>query len=67
MRKRVLFISGSLGLGHIVRDIAITNELRRLQPGLEIDWMASEPATMKLVESGDEKIHLLHLLLEKID
>jgi len=32
----VLFVSGSIGLGHATRDLAIAAELRRLWPGVEI-------------------------------
>jgi predicted glycosyltransferase len=40
---RVLYISGSIGLGHARRDLAIARELRRLDPGVEIAWLAGEP------------------------
>ncbi len=33
--KRVLFISGSIGLGHVRRDLAIANALRGLNPSIE--------------------------------
>jgi UDP:flavonoid glycosyltransferase YjiC (YdhE family) len=55
-RKNVLFISGSLGLGHITRDIAIANELRNLRHGLEIEWLAADPATKMLKESGEKLV-----------
>lgn len=35
--KSVLFISGSLGLGHVTRDLAIANELRKQKSNIEID------------------------------
>ena len=34
--KKILYISGSLGLGHVKRDLAIARELRRRVPGAEI-------------------------------
>ena len=37
---RVLYISGSIGLGHARRDLAIARELRRLDPEVEIMWLA---------------------------
>jgi alpha/beta hydrolase fold len=43
-RKRALYISSPIGLGHVQRDIAIADELRRLRPDLEIDWLALHPA-----------------------
>jgi predicted glycosyltransferase len=43
-------ISDSLGLGHIVRDIEIANELRRYIPEVQIDWIATPPASNLLLE-----------------
>ena len=51
--KRLLYISGSIGLGHAARDIAIARELRRLQPELEIDWLAGQPAAQLIEEAGE--------------
>lgn len=51
--KRVLYVSGSLGLGHIVRDLAIAAELRRLDPGLEFHWLVAEPASRVVEEAGE--------------
>src|SRR5207244_3484440 len=44
-RRRALFVSSPIGLGHVRRDIAIARELRALVPGLEIDWLAQNPVT----------------------
>ena len=52
--KKVLFISGSLGLGHIVRDLAIARELRRQIPEVKISWLAANPASLLLKEAGEE-------------
>jgi UDP-N-acetylglucosamine:LPS N-acetylglucosamine transferase len=52
--KKILFISGSIGLGHIFRDLAIARELRRLLPGIEIAWLAAGPAAQELRNSGEE-------------
>lgn len=46
--KKVLFVSGSIGLGHVTRDMAVAHELRRLRPYMELYWLASEPAPMML-------------------
>ncbi len=51
--KRILFISGSLGLGHIGRDLAIANELRRLNPAVQLSWLADYPATLVLEQAGE--------------
>ena len=51
--SRILFVSGSIGLGHITRDIAIAAALRELQAGVEIDWLATSPAKEHLLERGE--------------
>jgi pimeloyl-ACP methyl ester carboxylesterase/predicted glycosyltransferase len=55
-RPRALYISSPIGLGHAQRDIAIARELRRLEPDLEIDWLAQDPVT-RVLESEGERIH----------
>jgi UDP-N-acetylglucosamine:LPS N-acetylglucosamine transferase len=52
--KKILFISGSLGLGHIIRDIKIADELRKHYPDLKIDWIAASPASDLLIEKGEK-------------
>lgn len=54
--RRALFVSSPIGLGHALRDVAIAKELRRLVPGLEIDWLAQHPVTTVLEAEG-ERIH----------
>jgi len=51
--KRVLYISGSIGLGHITRDLAIAKQLRRQFPEVELSWLASHPATLLLKDAGE--------------
>ncbi len=53
MSKRILFVSGSLGLGHIGRDLAIARELRRQNEDLSIDWLAASPADRVLRDAGE--------------
>jgi pimeloyl-ACP methyl ester carboxylesterase/predicted glycosyltransferase len=55
-RRRALYISSPIGLGHARRDVAIAKELRKLHPDLEIDWLAQHPVTKVLEEEG-ERIH----------
>jgi pimeloyl-ACP methyl ester carboxylesterase/predicted glycosyltransferase len=55
-RKRALYISSPIGLGHAQRDVAIADELRKLHPDLEIDWLAQHPVTAVL-EARSEQIH----------
>jgi pimeloyl-ACP methyl ester carboxylesterase/predicted glycosyltransferase len=55
-RKRALYISSPIGLGHAQRDVAIARELRGLVDGLEIDWLAQDPVT-RVLEGEGERIH----------
>ena len=55
-RKRALYVSSPIGLGHAQRDAAIAAELRKLHPDLEIDWLAQHPVTAVL-EARGERIH----------
>ena len=61
-RKRALYISSPIGLGHAQRDVAIAGELRKLHPDLEIDWLAQHPVTAVL-EAHGERIHPASALL----
>lgn len=56
--KRALYLSSPIGLGHARRDIAITRELRKLNPDLEVHWLAQDPVT-RLLEASGERIHPL--------
>ena len=53
---RALLVSSPIGLGHAWRDVAIARELRRLRPGLEIEWLAQDPVT-HVLEACGETIH----------
>ena len=55
-RKRALYVSSPIGLGHAQRDVAIARELRELVDGLEIDWLAQDPVT-RVLEGEGERIH----------
>jgi pimeloyl-ACP methyl ester carboxylesterase/predicted glycosyltransferase len=55
-RKRVLYVSSPIGLGHARRDLAIADELRALRPDLEVHWLAQHPVTELLKRRG-ESIH----------
>ena len=54
--KRLLYVSSPIGLGHARRDLAIADELRKLQPGLEVHWLAQPPVT-ELLARRSERIH----------
>jgi pimeloyl-ACP methyl ester carboxylesterase/predicted glycosyltransferase len=55
-RRRALYLSSPIGLGHARRDLAIVDELRKLHPALEVDWLAQHPVTAVLAAAG-ERIH----------
>jgi len=55
-RRRALFLSAPVGLGHTRRDVAIARELRALHPDLEIDWLTEHPVTAAL-EAAGERVH----------
>ena len=55
-RRRALYISSPIGLGHARRDLEIARELRELAPDLEVDWLAQDPVTRVLEKEG-ERIH----------
>jgi pimeloyl-ACP methyl ester carboxylesterase/predicted glycosyltransferase len=61
-RPRALYVSSPIGLGHAQRDAAIADELRKLHPDLEIDWLAQHPVTAVL-EARGERIHPASALL----
>jgi predicted glycosyltransferase len=61
-RRRALYLSSPIGLGHAQRDLAIADELRVLHPDLEIDWLAQHPVTTVL-EARGERIHPLSAAL----
>lgn len=50
--KKILYISGSIGMGHITRDLAIAAQLRKQCPDMELSWLACHPATVLLKEAG---------------
>ena len=52
--NKILFISGSLGLGHIGRDLEIVKMLRKFNLDLQVSWLADNPATTVLKEAGEK-------------
>lgn len=55
-RKRALYLSSPIGLGHARRDIAVAGELRTLHPDLEVEWLAQHPVSEVLRHAG-ETVH----------
>lgn len=60
--KCVLYLSSPIGLGHARRDLAIAQELRKLHPDVQIDWLAQDPVT-RLLDAHAETIHPASTLL----
>jgi predicted glycosyltransferase len=54
--KRALYLSSPIGLGHARRDLAIADQLRKLRPDLDVDWLTQDPVSM-LLESRGERVH----------
>ncbi len=55
-RRIALYISSSIGLGHVSKDMAIAAELRRVRPDIEILWLAGHPASNALRHVGEKVI-----------
>jgi UDP-N-acetylglucosamine:LPS N-acetylglucosamine transferase len=60
--KKILYISGSIGLGHVGRDLEIAGALRKLQHDIEISWMAESPASDVLEKAGEKLLPETSLL-----
>lgn len=52
-KPKILFISSSLGLGHVTRDLAIVTELRKLIPDVDVSWIAAPPASVYLQQYNE--------------
>jgi predicted glycosyltransferase len=50
----VLFVSGSIGLGHVTRDLALAAALRARRPEVRLVWLAGHPAQQALQAAGEE-------------
>ncbi|WP_333835141.1 alpha/beta fold hydrolase [Rubrimonas sp.] len=61
-RKRALYLSSPIGLGHARRDLAVTRALRRLHPDLQVDWLAQDPVT-RFLAANAEAVHPASRLL----
>ena len=55
-RRRVLYLSSPIGLGHARRDVAIAAKLREAVPDLQIDWLAQDPVT-RVLDAAGESVH----------
>jgi len=55
-RRRVLWLSSPIGLGHIQRDLAVAQKLREIHPDATVDFLAVDPAD-RVVEAMGERLH----------
>ena len=44
-RRRMLYLSSPIGLGHARPDLAVADELRKLHSDLQVDWLGHHPVT----------------------
>ena len=42
---KIIFISWQGGMGHVTRDLAIVQELRRLNPEIQVSWLSHQQAS----------------------
>jgi UDP-N-acetylglucosamine:LPS N-acetylglucosamine transferase len=61
--KKILFVSGSLGLGHVTRDLEISKELAAKVPNIDISWLAYEPASSVIKNAGGKLVPEAELLI----
>lgn len=51
--RRALWVCSPIGLGHVLRDIAIARALREQVPDLRIEWLAQSPVSEVLAAHGE--------------
>ena len=52
--KKVLYVSGSIGLGHVSKDLSIVRKLRTLNHSVEVTWLAAHPSDLVLADAGED-------------
>jgi pimeloyl-ACP methyl ester carboxylesterase/UDP:flavonoid glycosyltransferase YjiC (YdhE family) len=52
-RRRALWVCSPIGLGHVLRDLAIARALRERVPDLEIEWLAQSPVSEVIAAHGE--------------
>ncbi|GAA3639675.1 hypothetical protein GCM10022200_23940 [Microbacterium awajiense] len=61
-RRRALYLSSPIGLGHARRDVAIADALIAAHPELDVDWLAQHPVT-RVLDGAGHRIHPASRLL----
>jgi pimeloyl-ACP methyl ester carboxylesterase/predicted glycosyltransferase len=66
-RRRVLYLSSPIGLGHVRRDLAIADALRKERPDIEVQWLTQAPV-LQFLEQRGETVHpaSAHLVSESV-
>lgn len=52
-RRRALWVCSPIGLGHVLRDLAIARALREQVPDLDIEWLAQPPVSDVVAAHGE--------------
>jgi predicted glycosyltransferase len=55
-RRRVLYLSSPIGLGHVRRDLAIVDALREQRPDVDVQWLTQSPV-LEFLEQRGESVH----------
>jgi pimeloyl-ACP methyl ester carboxylesterase/UDP:flavonoid glycosyltransferase YjiC (YdhE family) len=55
-KRRALWVCSPIGLGHVLRDLAIARSLRERVPDLQIEWLAQSPVS-DVVRAHGEIVH----------
>jgi pimeloyl-ACP methyl ester carboxylesterase/predicted glycosyltransferase len=61
-RRRALYLSSPIGLGHVRRDLAIADAMRERRPDLEIQWLTQSPVA-EFLQARGEQVHPASRLL----
>jgi predicted glycosyltransferase len=63
----VLYLSSPIGLGHVRRDLAIADALRKERPDIEVQWLTQAPV-LQFLEQRGETVHpaSAHLVSESV-
>ena len=55
-RRRVLYLSSPIGLGHVRRDLAVADALRAQRPDVDVQWLTQAPV-LQFLEQRGETVH----------
>jgi pimeloyl-ACP methyl ester carboxylesterase/UDP:flavonoid glycosyltransferase YjiC (YdhE family) len=52
-KRRALWVCSPIGLGHVLRDLAVARALRERVPDLQIEWLAQSPVSDVVAAHGE--------------